>query len=103
MTVAEVIKTLHTNAAHSRAVAAGILQKVHDFVADGKLDQIKGCMQYACVTAKDVSEPPLYRTVTFGGSHASLRYEAELTYIGATSRVTQEARLYPTILRRVDT
>ncbi|KAI9639792.1 putative Methylthioadenosine phosphorylase [Dioszegia hungarica] len=54
VTVAEVVKTLHTNAAHSRAVAEGLLQKVHDHVAAGKLDQIKGSMQWSCVTAKDV-------------------------------------------------
>lgn len=51
----EVVKTLHTNASYSRAVAEGLLQKVHDHVAAGKLDQIKGCMQWSCVTKKEVS------------------------------------------------
>ncbi|WVQ82339.1 S-methyl-5'-thioadenosine phosphorylase [Cryptococcus sp. DSM 104549] len=54
VTVEEVIKTLHTNAGNARAVAAGILQDVHDVVAEGKeLVGIKGSMQYSCVTAKN--------------------------------------------------
>lgn len=56
VTVEEVIKVLHTNAGNSRAVAAGILQDVHDVVAEGKiLTDIKGSMKFACVTRKDVS------------------------------------------------
>lgn len=55
VTVAEVVKTLHTNASHARAIAQGLLQDVNDFVAAGKLDQIKGCMEWSCVTAKEVS------------------------------------------------
>ncbi|WVR07017.1 S-methyl-5'-thioadenosine phosphorylase [Kwoniella sp. DSM 27419] len=55
VTVEEVIKTLHTNAGNSRAVAAGILEDVHQVVAEGKeLDEIKGCMKFACVTRADV-------------------------------------------------
>lgn len=57
MTVEEVVKTLHTNAGNSRAVAEGILQDVYDVVKDGKvLDEIKGSMQFACVTRADVSD-----------------------------------------------
>jgi 5'-methylthioadenosine phosphorylase len=56
VTVAEVVKTLHTNAGHARAVAEGLLQKVVDHVAASKLDQVKGSMQWSCVTAKDVSK-----------------------------------------------
>lgn len=56
MTVEEVVKVLHTNAGNSRAVAAGILQDVHDVVVEGKtLTDIKGSMKFACVTRKDVS------------------------------------------------
>lgn len=56
VTVEEVVKTLHTNAGNARAVAAGILQDVHDVVAEGKeLNEVKGCMQFACITRKDVS------------------------------------------------
>jgi hypothetical protein len=56
VTVEEVVKTLHTNAGNARAVAAGLLQDVHDVVAEGKvLDEIKGCMRFACVTRSDVS------------------------------------------------
>lgn len=54
VTVAEVVKTLHTNAAHARAVAEGLLQKVHDHVAAGKLTEVKGSMQWSCVTSKEV-------------------------------------------------
>ncbi|WWC89315.1 S-methyl-5'-thioadenosine phosphorylase [Kwoniella dendrophila CBS 6074] len=51
VTVEEVIKTLHTNAGNSRAVAAGLLQDVHNVVAEGKeLNEIKGSMKYACIT-----------------------------------------------------
>jgi 5'-methylthioadenosine phosphorylase len=56
VTVEEVVKTLHTNAGNARAVAAGILQDVHDVVEEGKvLDEIKGCMRFSCITRKDVS------------------------------------------------
>ena len=56
VTVEEVVKTLHTNAGNSRAVAAGILQDVHDVVAEGKeLDEIKGSMRFACITRAEVS------------------------------------------------
>lgn len=56
VTVQEVVKTLHTNAGNSRAVAAGLLQDVHDVVLEGKLlTDIKGSMQWSCVTAKHVS------------------------------------------------
>ncbi|WWC70219.1 S-methyl-5'-thioadenosine phosphorylase [Kwoniella pini CBS 10737] len=51
VTVEEVIKTLHTNAGNSRAVAEGILQDVVDVVKEGKvLNEIKGSMKYACIT-----------------------------------------------------
>ncbi|ORY34024.1 putative Methylthioadenosine phosphorylase, partial [Naematelia encephala] len=61
VTVEEVVKTLHTNAGNARAVAAGLLQDVHDVVAEGKvLDEIKGCMRFACITRKDVSFPIHY-------------------------------------------
>lgn len=56
MTVQEVVKTLHTNAATARLIAEGLLQDVYDVVKEGKaLDEIKGCMQYSCVTREDVS------------------------------------------------
>lgn len=56
VTVEEVVKTLHTNAGHARAIAAGILQDVHDLVAEGKeLTDIKGSMRFSCVTRADVS------------------------------------------------
>lgn len=56
MTVEEVVKTLHTNAGNARAIAAGLLQDVHDVVQEGKeLDEIKGSMRFACVTRADVS------------------------------------------------
>ena len=59
VTVEEVIKTLHTNAGNARAVAAGLLQDVHDVVKEGKeLNETKGCMQFACVTRADVSLRP---------------------------------------------
>ena len=54
VTVEEVVKTLHTNAAYSRAVAAGILQAVHDHVEAGKLTGTKGSMQWSCVTKREV-------------------------------------------------
>jgi hypothetical protein len=54
VTVEEVVKTLHTNAAYSRAVAAGILQAVHDHVAAGKLTGTKGSMQWSCLTKREV-------------------------------------------------
>ncbi|KAK8864378.1 S-methyl-5'-thioadenosine phosphorylase [Kwoniella newhampshirensis] len=54
VTVEEVVKTFHTNSANARAVAAGILQDVHDVVAEGKvLDEIKGSMRFSCVTKRD--------------------------------------------------
>lgn len=49
------VKTLHTNAGNSRAVAAGILEEVHAHVSAGELTQIKGSMKFACVTRPDVS------------------------------------------------
>ncbi|WVQ67688.1 S-methyl-5'-thioadenosine phosphorylase [Kwoniella sp. B9012] len=61
VTVEEVIKTLHTNAGNSRAVAAGLLQDVHDVVAEGKvLNEIKGSMKYACITRVE-SQPEAAR------------------------------------------
>ncbi|TYJ55668.1 S-methyl-5'-thioadenosine phosphorylase [Cryptococcus floricola] len=55
VTVEEVVKTLHTNAGNSRAVAAGILQEVHALVSERKvLTDIKGSMKFACVTRADV-------------------------------------------------
>ncbi|KAK4687067.1 5'-methylthioadenosine phosphorylase, partial [Tremellales sp. Uapishka_1] len=55
VTVEEVVKTLHTNAGNARAVAAGLLQSVHDIVEEGKfLTDIKGCMKFACITRADV-------------------------------------------------
>ena len=54
VTVEEVVKTLHTNAAYSRAVAAGILQAVHDHVEAGKLTGTKGSMEWSCVTKREV-------------------------------------------------
>jgi len=62
VTVEEVVKTLHTNAANARAIAAGLLQDVHDVVAEGKeLDEIKGCMRFSCVTRADVSSDLHFR------------------------------------------
>lgn len=56
VTVEEVVKTLHTNAGNARAIAAGLMQEVHDVVKEDKvLDEIKGSMQFACITRKDVS------------------------------------------------
>lgn len=56
VTVEEVVKTLHTNAGNARAIAAGLMQDVHDVVKEDKvLDEIKGSMQFACITRKDVS------------------------------------------------
>lgn len=55
MTVEEVVKTLHTNAGNSRAVAAGILEEVAEHVAKGELDQIRGSMKFACITRAEVS------------------------------------------------
>ena len=56
VTVEEVVRTLHTNAGNARAVAAGLLQDVHDVVAEGKvLDEIQGCMRFSCITGQDVS------------------------------------------------
>ncbi|OXM82051.1 methylthioadenosine phosphorylase [Cryptococcus neoformans Bt63] len=55
VTVEEVVKVLQTNAGKSRAVAAGILQDVHDAVVEGKtFTDIKGSMKFACVTRKDI-------------------------------------------------
>lgn len=54
VTVEEVVKTLHTNAGNSRAVAAGILADVCAHVAAGHLTEIEGSMRFACVTRKDV-------------------------------------------------
>lgn len=60
MTVEEVVKTLHTNAGNARAIAAGLLQDVHEVVAEGKeLNEIAGSMQFACVTRADVRYPLL--------------------------------------------
>ncbi|KAL1406983.1 S-methyl-5-thioadenosine phosphorylase [Vanrija albida] len=50
VTVEEVVKTLHTNAGNSRAVAAGILEEVAKHVESGELDEIKGSMRFACIT-----------------------------------------------------
>jgi len=56
VTVEEVVKTLHTNAGNARAIAAGLMQDVHDIVKEDKLlDEIKGSMQFACITRKEVS------------------------------------------------
>lgn len=65
VTVEEVVKTLHTNAGNSRAVAEGILQDVYDVVKDGKvLDEIKGSMQFACITRADVSDRTLFHSIS---------------------------------------
>lgn len=56
VTVEEVVKTLHTNAGNARAIAAGLMQDVHDIVKEDKLlDEIKGSMRFACITRKEVS------------------------------------------------
>ncbi|GFZ43944.1 S-methyl-5'-thioadenosine phosphorylase [Saitozyma sp. JCM 24511] len=66
VTVEEVVKTLHTNAGNARAVAAGLLQDVHDVVAEGKvLDEIKGCMRFACVTRSDVQPEAAKKKLSF--------------------------------------
>lgn len=55
VTVAEVVKTLSTNAGNSRAVAAGILQDVVDAVEKGDvLTATKGCMEWARITKPEV-------------------------------------------------
>lgn len=96
MTVAEVVKTLHTNAAHSRAVAEGLLQKVHDHVAAGKLDQIKGSMQWSCVTAKDVS---LSRQRRWG---LEKKMGIELILSGSAGGVEEEARIHLAVLQGLE-
>ncbi|CAD6572733.1 MAG: S-methyl-5-thioadenosine phosphorylase [Tremellales sp. Tagirdzhanova-0007] len=66
VTVEEVIKTLHTNAGNARAVAAGLLQDVHDLVAEGKvLDEVKGCMKFACITREDVHPAESRKKLSF--------------------------------------
>ncbi|KAL7421869.1 S-methyl-5-thioadenosine phosphorylase [Cryptotrichosporon argae] len=65
VTVEEVVKTLHTNAGNARAVAAGLLQDVHDHVAAGHLDEIAGCMRFACVTRKDVQPEEARKKLSF--------------------------------------
>jgi hypothetical protein len=93
--VEEVVKTLHTNAGNARAVAAGILQDVHDVVEEGKvLDAIKGSMKFACITRADVSGI----TVDLG----SLRVSAD-NETGSTHRVEEEALLHPALLRVIVT
>ena len=53
MTVAEVMKTLSTNAATSKAVTTGILDAVHAAVASGTaLTRAKGGMEYSICTPK---------------------------------------------------
>ena len=87
VTVEEVVKTLHVNAGNARAVAAGLLQDVHDVVADGKvLDDIKGCMRFACITRKDVSISPF-------GSKVSSDHGT-----GTTGGGTEEAVIHPSLL-----
>ncbi|ORX36666.1 glutamate biosynthesis-related protein [Kockovaella imperatae] len=54
VTVEEVVKTLHTNAGNSKAVAAGLLQDVHDVVAAGNvLTEAKGSMRFSTITSPD--------------------------------------------------
>ena len=65
VTVEEVVKTLHTNAGNSRAVAAGILEDVCKHVAAGELTEIKGSMQFAGVTRKDVQPKAAREKLSF--------------------------------------
>ncbi|KAK4684462.1 hypothetical protein P7C73_g5718, partial [Tremellales sp. Uapishka_1] len=66
VTVEEVVKTLHTNAGNARAVAAGLLQHVHDVVAEGKeLDEIKGSMKWSCITGQDAHSAEARKKFSF--------------------------------------
>lgn len=65
VTVEEVVKTLHTNAAYSRAVAAGILQAVHDHVEAGKLTGTKGSMEWSCVTKREAQPAESRRKLAY--------------------------------------
>jgi len=49
--VAEVIKTLHTNAKTSKKVAAAIVGKLHAAVQSGTIiSDVEGSMQYSIIT-----------------------------------------------------
>ena len=63
MTVEEVMKTLHTNAALSKHVTASILGAVHEAVASGNvLTFAAGAMKYSLVTGQEhVSEEEKYK------------------------------------------
>ncbi|TIA88891.1 hypothetical protein E3P81_03273 [Wallemia ichthyophaga] len=53
VTVAEVIKTLTTNAENSKFVAQNVLQHVHDAISANKIPSQNGSMQFSIVTSKD--------------------------------------------------
>ena len=90
MTVEEVIKTLHTNAGNSRAVAAGLLQDVYDAVDGGKvLTNLKGSMQYSSITQPAVSS--LLDTDDEGDGRADV-------YVGPKCRVEEEIVVHPALL-----
>lgn len=62
VTVAEVMKTLHTNAALSKHITASILGAVHGAVAGGQVPSARGSMQYSLMTPHEhVSQAELYK------------------------------------------
>ncbi|GAA5970571.1 hypothetical protein JCM8115_002742 [Rhodotorula mucilaginosa] len=63
VTVEEVMKTLHTNAALSKHIAASILSAVHDAVKNGQVGtQAAGAMKYSLMTPhSEVSPAELHR------------------------------------------
>ena len=55
VTVEEVMRTLHTNAALAKHVTASILEHVHDAVeGDKTLTTAKGAMKFSLVTRRDL-------------------------------------------------
>lgn len=62
VTVAEVMKTLHTNAALSKHITSSILGAVHSAVAAGEVPSAKGSMQYSLMTPHEhVPHAELYK------------------------------------------
>lgn len=62
VTVAEVMKTLHTNAALSKHITSSILEAVHKAVTEGEVSSAEGGMQYSLMTPHEhVSAEELYR------------------------------------------
>lgn len=66
VTVAEVMKTLSTNAALSKHITASILGAVHDAVKNGQIPSAEGGMKYSLMT--DLK-------------HVSLKEQENLAYI----------------------